>query len=48
MKCAECAMYLYCLARVNDSSINGCTLPEYLEGETEEILIEHVIRLEKK
>lgn len=48
MKCADCTMFLYCLARINDSSIGGCTLPEYLIGDAEEILIEHVIRLEKR
>ena len=50
MMCADkCPLKLYCLPRLNDPSIIGCTVPEYKAGQISRagIVVWHRIREDK-
>ena len=49
--CTECDMAAtFCLARLNDPTITGCTQKDFLEGRIpwNEIIVEHTITKESK
>lgn len=50
MMCAKpCPMKVYCLARLSDPTIIGCTIPEYTEEKIrrQEVVVWHRIREDK-
>ena len=50
MMCADgCPIKVYCLARLSDPTIIGCTIPEYTAGKIrrQEVIVWHRIREDK-
>lgn len=50
MMCADgCPMKIFCLARLSDPTIVGCTIPEYTEGKVQrqEVIVWHRIKEDK-
>ena len=50
MMCADgCPIKIYCLARLSDPTIVGCTIPEYTAGKIrlQEVVVWHGIKEDK-
>ena len=50
MMCADgCPIKVYCLARLSDPTIVGCTIPEYTAGKIrrQEVVVWHRIKEDK-
>lgn len=43
VKCSDCEYYKYCLATMNDLTVTGCEMTEYMQGK----IPYNAIRIEK-